>query len=55
MNDGMANRGIRCGNCGRSKLRVIYTRHRNGGRIVRRRECKVCGRRVTTCERESLT
>lgn len=41
--------GIRCPSCGCQDLRVIYTRHRRG-RIVRRRECRYCGRRLLTYE-----
>ena len=44
-------RGIVCPKCGCAYFRVIYTRARWGGRIVRRRECRHCGRRVTTTER----
>jgi transcriptional regulator NrdR family protein len=46
-----AIRGIRCPRCGCAHFRVIYTRRTIGGRIVRRRECRHCGRRVTTSER----
>lgn len=46
-------RGIRCPACGCGHFRVIYTRKTIGARIVRRRECRHCGRRVTTTERVS--
>jgi len=44
-------RGIECPRCGCRHLRVIYTRRAIGGRIMRRRECRNCGRRMTTYER----
>jgi len=44
-------RGLRCRDCGCRHFRVIYTRARPGGRLVRRRECRHCGRRMTTWER----
>ncbi len=44
------DRGIRCPKCGCGHFRVIYTRRAAGGRLVRRRECRHCGRRVTTTE-----
>lgn len=44
-------RGLRCRNCGCGHFRVIYTRRAVGGRIVRRRECRHCGTRLTTWER----
>ena len=43
-------RGIACpGSCCRH-FRVLYTRGALGGRLLRRRECRHCGRRVTTYE-----
>jgi hypothetical protein len=45
-------RGLVCRECGCRHFRVVYTRPYHGGRIVRRRECRHCGRRVTTWERE---
>jgi transcriptional regulator NrdR family protein len=44
------DRGLRC-NCGCRKLRVLYTRARPGGMLLRRRECKECRERITTWER----
>ncbi|TWU03051.1 transcriptional regulator NrdR [Symmachiella macrocystis] len=44
-------RGLQCGACGHRRLRVIYTRAAKGERLVRRRECRNCGERVTTWER----
>ena len=45
-----ATRGLVCGTCGHPRLKVVYTRRAPGGRIVRRRECKRCGQRMTTWE-----
>jgi hypothetical protein len=42
-------RGIAC-SCGSSELHVVRTT-RERGYIVRRKECRVCGHRVTTIER----
>jgi len=44
-------RGLVCRNCGCKHFRVIYTRPPRGGRLVRRRECRHCGRRITTWEK----
>ena len=46
-----ANRGLECRYCGCKHFRVIYTRATWGGRIMRRRECRHCGKRVTTWEK----
>jgi transcriptional regulator NrdR family protein len=43
-------RGLVCQRCGCGHFRVIYTRPTRGGRIIRRRECRHCGRRVLTAE-----
>jgi len=43
-------RGLECPRCGCRHFRVLYTRRAIGGRILRRRECRHCGRRVTTYE-----
>jgi transcriptional regulator NrdR family protein len=45
------DRGLRCTACGGKRLKVIYTRPKPGGRVVRRRECKTCGQRITTWEK----
>jgi transcriptional regulator NrdR family protein len=45
------DRGLRCRHCGCGHFRVIYTRPAWGGKLVRRRECRHCGNRVTTSER----
>jgi transcriptional regulator NrdR family protein len=44
-------RGLVCPKCGCRHFRVIYTRSAWGGRIVRRRECRHCAKRMTTYER----
>ena len=43
--------GLICPRCGCGHFRVIYTRPAARGRIVRRRECRHCGRRLTTMEK----
>jgi len=43
-------RGIECPKCGCRHFHVVYTR-RGPARVLRRRECRNCGRRITTCER----
>ena len=42
--------GLSCPACGCRHFRVIYTR-RGRGLLLRRRECRNCGRRVTSYER----
>ncbi len=42
-------RGIACPRCGCADLRVRNTRY-SFGRTVRYRECRHCGRRITTYE-----
>ena len=44
-------RGLECRKCGCRHFRVVYTRPAWGGRIIRRRECRHCGQRLTTWER----
>jgi len=44
-------RGLRCRACGGQRFRVVYTRRAWGRKVVRRRECRNCGVRVTTWER----
>ena len=44
------SRGIACPGCSCRHFRVLYTRRALGGRLLRRRECRHCGRRVTTYE-----
>jgi transcriptional regulator NrdR family protein len=43
--------GLRCRKCGSQQFRVVYTRAARDGKIVRRRECRQCGGRITTWER----
>lgn len=46
--------GIRCPDCGCRHCPVYYTRHRGdarGGKTIRRRTCRACGRRFLTFER----
>ena len=49
------NRGLACPGCGCAHFRVLYTRRAWGGRLLRRRECRHCGRRVTTYEQSAET
>jgi len=44
-------RGLVCPKCGCKHFYVVYTRPTWGGRIMRRRECRNCGRRIVTSER----
>ena len=44
------DRGIECPACGCRHFHVLYTRPTPSGRIQRRRECRNCGRRLTTVE-----
>jgi transcriptional regulator NrdR family protein len=48
--DGINPQSVECPSCGCRHLEVVYTRPRGDGRIVRRRECRHCGRRITTTE-----
>jgi len=43
--------GLVCKACGCQHFRVIYLKRLHGGVLMRRRECRNCGRRVTTRER----
>ncbi len=43
--------GVSCPTCGCEHLPVYYTRKRRGGKIIRVRICRHCGRRVLTTER----
>ena len=44
-------RGLECPRCGCGHFRVLYTRRTWGGRLLRRRECRHCGQRMTTYEK----
>lgn len=43
-------KGIVCRACGCRHFFVVYVRPVRGGRIMRRRECRNCGRRYTSFE-----
>lgn len=43
-------KGIVCPTCGCCHFEVVYTRRTPVGTIRRRRQCRHCGRRVTTSE-----
>jgi len=45
------NRGLECRYCGYRHFRVVFTRGAWGGQFVRRRECRHCGKRMTTCDK----
>jgi transcriptional regulator NrdR family protein len=45
------DRGLKCRNCGCRHFRVVYTRASWGGKVIRRRECRHCGSRITTWQR----
>ncbi len=49
--NGSEQRGLQCRKCGCRHFRVVYTRAAWGGKLVRRRECRRCGARITTWER----
>jgi hypothetical protein len=42
-------RGLSCSACG-GKFRVVYTRPGASEKLIRRRECRECGTRITTWE-----
>lgn len=43
--------GLECPDYGCAHFRVLYTRRAWGGRLLRRRESRHCGRRVMTYEK----
>jgi transcriptional regulator NrdR family protein len=45
-------RGLVCPRCGCRHFEVVYTRASFGAKIIRRRECRHCGKRITTWEKE---
>ena len=45
-----STRGLECSKCGCQHFFVIYVRAASGHRIMRRRECRHCGKRITTYE-----
>ena len=50
LNKTQDKRGLECRRCGCRHFYVIYTRPRDGC-IVRLKECRNCGKRMTTWER----
>ena len=52
--DRQEQRGLVCSDCGCQHFYVLYTRRRDNGRVMRRRECRNCGRRITTWESTSF-
>jgi len=42
--------GLVCPQCGCRHFEVLYTRRAYGGKLIRRRACRHCGRRITTSE-----
>jgi hypothetical protein len=42
--------GLTCLQCGCRHFEVLYTRRALGGKLIRRRACRHCGRRLTTSE-----
>jgi len=44
--------GLGCRRCGCQHFYVVYTRRAPGGKLIRRRECRNCGQRMTTVEQE---
>ncbi|HUU94488.1 MAG TPA: hypothetical protein VM487_02015 [Phycisphaerae bacterium] len=46
-------RGLECRRCGCRHFHVLQTRQLPGGRIWRRRECRNCGKRISTTEKET--
>jgi len=45
--------GLACRSCGCLHFFVVYTRRAAGGKLMRRRECRHCGKRMTTVEQET--
>lgn len=42
--------GLECPRCGCNDFHVLSTRRTSGGKLIRRRQCRYCGRRMTTYE-----
>lgn len=51
--DDGAKLGLVCRHCGCQHHRVVYLKRLLGGALLRRRECRHCGRRFTTRETAS--
>jgi len=47
--------GLECRGCGCRHFDTVETRKVTGGRVRRRRECRHCGKRITTIEHEQGT
>jgi transcriptional regulator NrdR family protein len=45
--------GLVCRSCGCQHFNVVYVKPLRNGLVLRRRECRYCGRRVTTREEEA--
>lgn len=45
--------GLVCRHCGCAHHRVVYLKRLPGGAVLRRRECRHCGRRFSTREQAS--
>lgn len=45
--------GLECRECGCKHFYTLYTRPAHANKVLRRRECRHCGRRVTTYESTS--
>ena len=45
-----SNQGLACPHCGCRHFYVVYTRPK-ADKIVRRKECRHCGKRITTHEK----
>jgi hypothetical protein len=45
-------RGLECRHCGCRHFWIVYTRCGWGGRLIRQRECRQWGKRITTAERQ---
>jgi len=49
--DAVDSGGLICTRCGCRHFRTLYTRPNPRGGVTRRRECRHCGKRLTTIER----
>ena len=47
-------KGLVCARCGCRHFEVVYTRPAADNRIMRRRACRHCGKRITTFEQNVL-
>ena len=47
------DRGLACPECRCRHFFVVYVRRAKHQRVMRRRECRNCGRRITTYEKVS--